>query len=134
MGRGRGRDTNLSRWGEEEEGTWALVFWGRAPGVVGAVAEKGPPVGEVSAESLSVGAGREGGAFWVHLTLSVGQAGVTWRLALALAHCGRPGPTGLLKAGGVSALDLSAGRDSDVQGASLQFFLLPCLLFVGNPL
>lgn len=56
-----GRDTSLSAWGVEEGGSWALVFWGRAPGVVGAVAEQGPPVGEVSAETLSVGKGQGAG-------------------------------------------------------------------------
>lgn len=58
-------------------------------------------MGEMSAENLSVGkgqgAGQGGSGLLVHLTLSVQQAGVTWRLALALAHCRLAGPHGFIK-------------------------------------
>lgn len=85
-------------WKREDPGPWC--FWGRAPGIVGAVAEKGPPVGEVSAESLSVGKGQgagQGGSGLPGPFDPERQAGVTWRLELALAHCCLAGPHGFIK-------------------------------------
>lgn len=82
--------------------TWALEFWGRARGVAVALAEKGPPMGEVSAEEPEWGRGRERRregllgpldpgrpAGWCHLGLALREA--------ALAPCRLAGPHGFIK-------------------------------------
>lgn len=136
-----GRHSSGERWGgtgekilargcgvrKRADRTWALEFRGRARGVVVPWLRRGHLWARCQQRNLSGGGAGSGAgrAFWVHWTPGVRQAGVTWGWPFErqpLHPAAWLGPTGLLKAGAVTTiLFLSVGRDSDVQGVSLEF-------------